>query len=213
MFSLKDKSHTSNTDEMLELFANNNPIELFKNWVQEAAVKEPNDPDAAALATVSADGQPNVRMVLVKQVDESGFTFFTNSLSAKGQELAAHPKAALCFHWKTLYRQIRVRGAIEKVAEEVSDAYFSSRHPVSRRGAIASQQSRPLESRTALENALADVTTQYADDGAIPRPAHWHGYRIVPAEIEFWQQGDNRLHDRFLFTREGDGWAVQRLYP
>lgn len=214
VFSSKDKSHTNNTHQMSELFTNKNPVELFKIWMTEASAHEANDPDAAALATVSADGQPNVRMVLVKQVDEKGFTFFTNSESQKGQEIAAIPKAALCFHWKSQLRQIRVRGDVEKADNDVSDAYFASRHPVSRRGAIMSQQSRPLTSRQDMEVQLMDITARYPDDDHIPRPDHWHGYRIIPKDIEFWQQGDNRLHNRILFTRQPNGeWSSSLLYP
>lgn len=198
---------------MLELSAANDPFFLFTDWFTEASASEVNDPDAAALATVSGDGQPNVRMVLVKQVDAAGFIFFTNSRSAKGSELTANPKAALCFHWKSLQRQIRVRGAVEKVADSLSDDYFNSRHPISRRGAIASQQSTPLASRATLDAQMNAMAAEHPDDASIPRPPHWYGFRIVPAEIEFWQQGDNRLHDRFLFKRLKDGWDVERLYP
>lgn len=198
---------------MFEVFENTDPMTLFSEWLGDAISKEVNDPDAAALATVSRGGQPNVRMVLVRQADAKGFVFFTNSQSCKGIELAENRKAALCFHWKSLARQIRVRGSVEIVSDDISDSYFNSRHPVSRRGAIASKQSQPLANRATLETDVANITATYPDDEAIPRPDHWHGYRLIPQEIEFWQQGDNRLHDRFLFTCMSNGWSVKRLYP
>jgi len=197
----------------MELDQNKTPIQLFNDWMTDACRTEANDPDAASLATASKDGQPNVRIVLVKHIDETGFSFFTNGLSQKGKELDENPRAALCFHWKSLLRQVRVRGIVQNVSSEVSDAYFATRHPVSQRGAHASLQSQSLESRDALLQRMDSITTQYPDDALIPRPAHWHGYTLAPHEIEFWQQGDNRLHDRFLFTRIGDGWKVERLYP
>lgn len=191
------------------------PFSLFEQWFAQAAASEPNDPDAASLATVDENGLPDNRMVLVKMRDVRGFAFFTNTTSKKGRDLAGDAKAALCFHWKSLGRQVRVQGLIEPVSTAEADSYFASRHPVSQRGAIASQQSQPLDSRAALDAALGDATARYPDDDAIPRPAHWSGYRLVPTRIEFWQQGDNRLHDRFAFSRAAADWPwdVTRLYP
>lgn len=188
------------------------PIALFSEWFAAASAAEPNDPDAMALATVGADGAPDVRMVLLKGVDARGFVFYTNMESSKGGQLAANPRAALCFHWKSVNRQIRVRGKVERVSDEEADAYFATRPKTSRIGAWASQQSRPLESRFALEKAVAAYTARYAL-GEIPRPAYWSGYRIVPEAIEFWEQRPFRLHERRLFTRDGAGWKETRLYP
>ena len=195
------------------------PFALFADWLRDAEASEPNDPNAMALATVDADGLPNVRMVLLKGVDGAdatlrGFVFYTNLESAKGRELAATPKAALCFHWKSLRRQVRVRGSVSAVSSEEADAYFASRARGSRLGAWASAQSRPLESRFALEKAVATVTARYPI-GEIPRPQHWSGFRITPLEIEFWHDRPFRLHDRLVFRR-GDAaalWEKQRLYP
>ena len=161
---------------------------------------------------MSPDGQPSVRMVLLKGVDQQGFRFFTNMESRKGQELAAHPRAALCFHWKSLQRQVRVEGRVEKLPAGEADEYFKTRHPLSKLGAWASQQSRPLESRAALEARVKEIEEKFQGT-EIPRPGYWAGYLVVPEKIEFWQQGDGRLHDRFLFTRSGDGWDVERLHP
>ena len=188
------------------------PIALFSEWFAEASAREPNDPDAMSLATAGADRQPDVRMVLLKGVDARGFVFYTNTESAKGVELAANPRAALGFHWKSLNKQVRVRGAIEHVSDAEADDYYASRARESRIGAWASQQSRPLESRFALEQAVVKYTAKYGV-GSIPRPPHWTGYRVVPSEIEFWEQRPFRLHDRRLFRREGSGWSMTRLYP
>jgi pyridoxamine 5'-phosphate oxidase len=188
------------------------PFQLFSEWLGEAEKAEPNDPEAMALATVDADGLPNVRMVLLKGVQSGGFVFFTNYESAKGQEILANPKAALCFHWKSLRRQIRVRGPVEKVGTEEADAYFASRARGSRIGAWASKQSRPLESRFALEKAVASYAAKFAI-GDVPRPGYWSGFRLIPSEIEFWKNGQFRLHDRIKFIRSGDAWEKTRLYP
>jgi pyridoxamine 5'-phosphate oxidase len=188
------------------------PWALFSAWMAEATSSEPNDPTAMALATVDADGLPNVRMVLLKGADENGFVFFTNVESAKGIELAANPKAALVFHWKSLRRQVRARGAVTPVSEAEADAYFATRPRDSRIGAWASQQSRPLESRFAFEKAIAVYAAKYAL-GEVPRPPYWSGFRIRPVSIEFWHDRPFRLHDRVVFTRTAGGWTRTRLYP
>lgn len=199
--------------QSLNLSEDVDPVALFDNWLADAARSEPNDPNAMALATVDQNGLPDVRMVLLKGHDARGFCFYTNVQSAKGRELAGSGKAALCFHWKSLGRQVRVRGAVEEVTSAEADAYFASRHPTSRRGAWASDQSRPLDSRSTLEARLREIEARYPDDDAIPRPPHWSGFRVRPAEIEFWQDGANRLHDRFRLTARDGGWSVQRLFP
>jgi pyridoxamine 5'-phosphate oxidase len=188
------------------------PFRLFATWMDEATKSEPNDPNGVALATVDADGMPNVRMVLLKGFDEQGFVFYTNFESAKGKEILASMKAAMCFYWKSLRRQIRVRGNVQVVTEAEADAYFATRHRSSRIGAWASKQSRPLESRFALEKAVAEYTLKYAV-GEIPRPQHWSGFRLVPTTIEFWQDRPFRLHDRVVFSRAAGGWEKARLYP
>lgn len=190
----------------------NEPYSLFGTWLKEAEASEPNDPNALALATVDADGMPNVRMVLLKSFDSDGFVFFTNYESRKGQELLGQKKAAMVFHWKSLRRQVRVRGNIETVSEAEADAYFETRARGSRIGAWASKQSRPLESRFALEKAVAEYTIKFGI-GHIPRPAHWSGFRLKPTSIEFWADRPFRLHDRVEFTRAGEGWEKVRMYP
>lgn len=188
------------------------PWDLFASWLKEASASEPNDPTAMALATADDDGMPNVRVVLMKGADERGFVFYTNAESAKGRELAGNPQAALVFHWKSLRRQVRAKGTVTRVSDAEADAYFQSRPRDSRIGAWASQQSRPLESRFALEKAVALYAAKHAI-GEVPRPPYWTGYRIVPISIEFWQDRPFRLHDRLVFTRAGEGWTTTRLYP
>ena len=190
------------------------PFDLFRQWFADATASEPNDPNAMALATVDPQGMPDVRMVLMKGYDEQGFVFYTNTGSAKGTQLLASRKAAIVFHWKSLQRQVRVRGPIEQVSDAEADAYFQSRPRDSRIGAWASQQSRPLESRFALEKAVAVNAAKYAV-GTVPRPPHWTGFRIMPVAIEFWHDRPFRLHDRITFSRaepNGD-WTRHRLYP
>jgi len=190
------------------------PWRLFAAWFEEARQSEPADPDAMALSTVDRDGVPNVRMVLLKGFDERGFVFYTNQGSQKGQELADRAAAAAVFHWKSLRRQVRLRGAVEQVTDGEADAYFASRARLSQIGAWASKQSAPLESRLAFEKAVAQVTARYGL-GAVPRPPFWTGYRIVPSVMEFWHDRPYRLHDRVEFRRKApDGaWTKTRLYP
>jgi len=190
------------------------PLRLFAAWLEEATRCEPADPTAMALATVDADRLPNVRMVLLKGFDERGFVFYTNTLSAKGRELAAEPKAAAVFHWKSIRRQVRVRGPVEAVSEQEADAYFATRPKGSQIGAWASRQSRPLEDRFALEKAVALYTAKYAL-GPVPRPPDWSGYRIIPLIMEFWHDRPFRLHERVEFARDAPQapWVKTRLYP
>ena len=196
----------------MQIEAGTNPFTLFDSWYTEAVAAEINDPDAIALASVDAGGMPSVRMVLLRQWSDEGFFFFTNYESRKAGELLATGKAAFCLHWKSLRRQIRVTGQVSKASAERSDAYFASRGRGSRIGAWASEQSRPLESREALASAVAAVEDRFPDD--VPRPPHWGGFKIVPQEIEFWADGEHRLHDRFRFTPDGTGgWDIQRLNP
>ncbi len=195
------------------IFAGDTPFEIAERWLTEAEGTEINDPNAMALSTVDASGLPNVRMVLLKGIEPDGFVFYTNYESTKGRELEAHPKAAMVMHWKSLRRQVRVRGTVTKVEGAQADAYFASRALKSRLGAITSDQSRPLESRAAFLTKLAKVTA--ANGINPPRPAHWAGFKITPVEIEFWADGAYRLHDRFVWRRETPEniWEISRLYP
>ena len=190
------------------------PLRLFSAWFEEAKRLEPADPNAMALATVDPDGLPNVRMVLLKDFDQRGFVFYTNLDSRKGRELQASPKAALVFHWKSLMRQVRLRGAVEPVSEAEADAYFATRPRLAQIGAWASRQSAPLESRLAFEKAVALHTAKYLV-GTVPRPPHWSGFRLIPSSIEFWHDRPFRLHDRIEFRRDrpGEAWSKARLYP
>jgi len=200
--------------EKQDFTAAEDPFALFGTWLAEAERSEPCDPEAMAVATADSDGLPNVRMILLKGADERGFVFYTNLGSAKGRELAANPKAALLFYWKSLGRQIRVRGPVEPTTDEEADTYFATRRRESRLGAWASQQSRPLESRAALEKEVARYAEEF-DGRDVTRPSYWRGFRVRPVEIEFWQNGDYRLHDRIVFRRETlDGaWTKTRLNP
>jgi pyridoxamine 5'-phosphate oxidase len=190
------------------------PLALFASWFEDARKAEPNDPEAMALATVDADGLPNVRMVLLKGFDAGGFVFYSNDGSQKGRELAGQAKAALVLHWKSLRRQVRLRGTVEPVSAAEADAYFASRPRSSQIGAWASKQSRPLESRLAFETAIAMHAAKFGV-GTVPRPPFWIGYRVVPTVMEFWHDRPFRLHDRIEFRRAGPGaaWSKARLYP
>lgn len=190
------------------------PCSLFEEWFALAQEKEPNDPHAMALASVDADGMPDVRMVLLNARDARGYCFFTNFESDKGRELLAHPKAAFVMHWKSLRRQVRVRGPVEVVADAETDAYFSTRSRMSQIGAHASKQSRPLANRYSLLERVETLQKSFGEDEPVNRPSYWKGFRVVPQVMEFWQDGANRLHDRVRFTRNADGsWSRQRLYP
>ncbi|WP_010299782.1 pyridoxamine 5'-phosphate oxidase [Candidatus Odyssella thessalonicensis] len=188
------------------------PIVLFNDWFQEAGEKELNDPNAMSLATVNKDGRPSVRIVLLKGITDGSFVFYTNTESRKGKDLTANPQVALCFYWKSLRRQVRIEGYAEPVTAAEADAYFATRPVGSQIGAWASQQSRPLQDRGQLEEALAAYSLKFGDDD-VPRPPHWSGYRVIPQEIEFWQEQPFRLHDRIVYTRHDDAWTIERLYP
>ena len=187
------------------------PIALFQRWLNDAEAGELNDPNAVALATATRDGMPSVRMVLMKRVDNDGFRFYTNVDSQKGTELAENPRAAMCFHWKSLRRQVRVSGTVTELPAGDVDEYFHTRSRLSQLGAAASQQSRVLASREVLEARVKELEAKFP--GEIPRPDYWRGYLLRPERIEFWKDGAGRLHDRFLFSRDGDAWRKERLFP
>lgn len=193
------------------------PHRLFAAWLEEAETAEPNDANAMTVATVDAEGRPSARILLLKGHDTRGFVFYTNLESRKGQDIAGNAEVALLFHWKSLRRQVRVEGAVSPVTEAEADAYFASRHRMSRIGAWASRQSQPLESRAALEARVAEMEKRF-DNGDPPRPENWSGFRVTPRRIEFWQDGAYRLHDRIIYTPDSaagatTGWRTQRLFP
>jgi pyridoxamine 5'-phosphate oxidase len=195
----------------METLEFDDPLEEFNRWLKEAEESEPNDANAAALATATPDGIPSVRMVLVKRADEAGFCFYTNAESRKGLELQSNPRAALCFHWKTLRRQVRVEGPVTPMQAADVDAYFHSRSRDSQIGAAVSRQSRPLSSREELEIQFRKFAQEHP--GEVPRPSYWRGFCLHAQQIEFWISGENRLHNRFLFTRDDAAWKRTRLYP
>jgi pyridoxamine 5'-phosphate oxidase len=190
----------------------NEPFSLFEQWLADARAAEPNDPEAMALATADAAGQPSVRTVLLKGHGPAGFVFYTNEQSAKGSELAANPRAALLFHWKSLRRQVRIEGPVDRVSSQVADAYFATRARDSQLGAWASDQSRPLDRRETFEQRFAEAKDRF-DGKDVPRPPHWGGYRVIPERVEFWSDRPHRLHERRLFVHDGDGWQEGLLYP
>lgn len=197
---------------MLDRTPPSDPLDIFRRWFAEAEDSEPNNPNAMALASVGETGLPSLRMVLLKDYDETGFVFYTNFESRKGTQILANPQAAGLFYWKSLGRQVRLEGPVTQVTEAEADAYFASRPRQSRIGAWASAQSRPLSGKLELERKVAEYALKYAI-GEIPRPPHWSGFRIAPVRIEYWQEGAFRLHDRLVYLREGEAWRTERLYP
>ena len=210
--SPSEAEHQAGEDHSAAFVEGGDPFALFAEWLEAAAKSEPNEPNAMTLATVDADGLPDARMVLLKGVDDGGFVFYTNLQSAKGLELAANPKAALVFHWKSLRRQVRVRGAVSPVTDSEADEYFATRARPARIGAWASDQSREMPSRMALAERVAQVGVKFGIR-KVTRPPHWSGYRVTPSSIEFWRDRPFRLHERLLFVRGAEGWAAKRLFP
>ena len=188
------------------------PLTLFDEWFAEARASEPNEPDAMAVATAGTDGRPSARMVLLKAHGPEGFVFYTHEKSAKGEHLAQNPQAALLFHWKSLCRQVRIEGMVDRVSDAEADAYFATRGRDAQLGAWASDQSRPLDSRTTFERRFEEVKRRF-EGHDVPRPPGWVGYRVVPDRVEFWTAREHRLHERRLFSRVGDGWSEGLLYP
>jgi pyridoxamine 5'-phosphate oxidase len=195
----------------IEMETADDPIALFVAWMKSAEESELNDASATALATASRDGMPSVRMVLMKRVDQRGFCFYTNAESQKGVELVENPRASMCFHWKSLRRQVRISGGVSELSAEEADDYFQNRPRLSQLAAVASQQSRVLAGREVLEDRVKELERVFPDK--IPRPAYWRGYLLRPERIEFWRSGEGRMHDRILFLRSGEGWRKERLYP
>ena len=191
-----------------------NPVNLFKEWFKKAETTEPNDPNALSLATADKSGKPKVRMVLLKGFNDDGFTFYTNFNSSKGKDLKENPKASMCFHWKSLLRQIRIYGNVVQVSDKEADDYYNSRAYGSRIGAWASNQSQVLESRKSLDDSIEKFKKKFHDENKVPRPPNWSGWRLVPEEIEFWRDGDNRIHERLKYVKNnGKGWKRFLLNP